>query len=267
MNKTERKMVDLLRRGRDEFGYVGVKAEFEAEGTRMDELLRLVEIAHRADLKLAVKIGGCEAVRDLLESKQVGVQYIIAPMVESEYSLSKYVLAKDKAYTADEAEDTEFLFNMETITGFNNGESITAVAASGGIAGLVFGRSDFVGSLGKPGDYINEPEVTDYICQAAEMCHAKGLDVVVGGGVSVDSLDALRIIREVHLSRFETRKVLFAAAALDVPNIGEGMLGAVHFELMWLQNKRDYYGAIHREDEKRVNTLTTRWGLPDEAGQ
>ena len=33
MNKTEREMVDILRRGRDEFGYAGVKAEFEAEGT------------------------------------------------------------------------------------------------------------------------------------------------------------------------------------------------------------------------------------------
>lgn len=263
MNKTERQMIDILRRGRDDFGYVGVKAEFEAEGTRMDELLRLVEIAHKADLKLAVKIGGCEAVRDLLESKQVGVQYIIAPMVETEYALSKYVLAKDKVYSADEAADTDFLFNMETITGFENRDAITAAASTGHVAGLVFGRSDFVGSLGKPGDYINEHEVTDYICQAADSCRNRNLDVVVGGGVSVDSLDALREIRGVHLTRFETRKVLFGADALDAPGIADGMLGAVHFELLWLQNKRDYYGAIHREDEKRVATLTTRWGLPE----
>jgi hypothetical protein len=182
--------------------------------------------------------------------------------VETEYALSKYVLAKDKAYSTDEAEDTEFLFNMETITGFSNRDAITRVAADGGVAGLVFGRSDFVGSLGKPGDYINESEVTDFIRQAAGLCRDRGLDIVVGGGVSVDSLDALRSIREVHLSRFETRKVLFDASALDATDIADGMLGAVHFELLWLQNKRDYYGAIHREDEKRVNTLATRWGLP-----
>ena len=256
MNSTERRMLDMLKKGRDRFGVVAVKAEFEAEGTRADELLRLLELAYRADLKVALKIGGCEAVSDLHASKLYGADYIIAPMVETPYALSKFVEAKSKTY-GDNEQGTQFLFNLETDSTLRNLEAMLP-AAKASLDGIVFGRVDFTLSRGLPRTAINERQITDAVLTIAQACAEHKLDLVVGGSVAVEAAPVLREIRRVRLDRFETRKVIFDGAAADMPGFEAGIANAVAFELAWLENKRDYYRAIAEEDSARIRMMQER---------
>jgi hypothetical protein len=262
MNTLEKQMMDILVKLGGEFGVLSVKAEFEAEGTRMDELLRLVDIARKASLKITVKIGGCEAIRDLLEAKQIGVDFIVAPMVESSYAASKFVAAKNLVYSTEEQKDVRFLTNLETKLSLDNLDSIMLeINQDGGLSGLVFGRVDFVGSLGMDRNSVNSDQVRDSVLLVAEKLKLSQKELVVGGGVSKESLPFLKQIASTHLTRFETRKVVFSDDSLKLGNIEAGLLSAVHFELLWLLNKKEYYGHIHSEDDKRINMLESRWNL------
>ena len=261
MNEYEKRMVALLQKGRADHHIVAVKAEFEAEGTRVDELLRLLEVARRAGVKVAIKIGGCEAVRDLIECRQYGADYIIAPMIETPYALSKYIAAKDKVYPRDEQDEIGFLFNVETRQTFDQLDTLVDVARSGRV-GMVFGRVDFAGSMGRGREFVNSDEMRGFVAGVGEAARDADLDLVVGGGVSADSIPLLAHVRERRMDRFETRKVVFDGAVLaDPASAKAGLDLAIGFELLWLQNKRDYYQTIAAEDETRIAMMERRQGV------
>jgi hypothetical protein len=256
VNSAERQMLEVLKNGRDNYGVVAVKAEFEAEGTRPDEFHRLLEIAQRADVMVALKIGGCEAVTDLLSTKVYGIDHVIAPMVETRYALSKFIDAKNKVHGA-KSERTQFLFNLETQTTLENLDEMVALA-KGNVDGIVFGRVDFTLSRGMPRGAINERSITDAVLTVAQACRDADLELVVGGSVSPDAIDALREIRQVRLDRFETRKIIFDGSAIESDKCVAGIGNAVDFELMWLKNKRDYYKQIAGEDDSRIEMMEKR---------
>ena len=103
--------------------------------------------------------------------------------------------------------------------------------------------------------------MTQKIISAARVAKVYGLDLVVGGAVSSGALPQLQRVYLEHLTRFETRKVVFKAEALIEEQIEDALLHAVHFELLWLLNKRDYYARITAEDDKRIKMLEDRWNI------
>lgn len=257
MNQLEQRMFSILERGRDKFGFVGVKAEFEAEGTRPDEFFRLLELARRADLRVALKIGGCEAISDLFASKLYGVDYIIAPMVETPYALSKFIDAKNKTHNEFEQQRTDFLFNLETETALQNFHAM-APTARDNLDGVVFGRVDFTLSRALARTDVNQPSITEAVLGVARTCADLDLELVVGGSVSTDAIEPLRKIQAVRLDRFETRKVIFDGPAIERADIEDAINAAVEFELCWLKNKREYYAAAADEDASRIKMMEAR---------
>ena len=248
-------MVDL----KENYHVIGVKAEFEAEGTRMEEALRLKEVITKAGLDLTIKIGGCEAIKDLYDARSIGVTRIVAPMIESAYALKKFLEAAKLVFTKEELEEVSLLVNIETLTGYNAFDEMLKLPEIGELDGVVLGRSDMSCSMGLTRDDINSKALFDIAKELLPKSKKHGKETVVGGGVSAESLPFFRNLPEGCLDKYETRKVLFSCPEAIRPDAHEGILKAVGFEMMWLKNKRDFYGLIHNEDLARIKNLEKRY--------
>ena len=260
MNKLELQMTELLLDLKQNYHVTGIKAEFEAEGTRMEEAMRLKDVTSSVPgLGLNIKIGGCEAIKDMFDAIGLGAQRIIAPMVETPYALQKFIRAAQLVY-GDDLDQVELLVNIETFAAYQCFQQMLAIPEIKYLNGIVVGRVDMVGSMGIGRTQVNSEQVLDISLDLAKQAKERGLKVVVGGGVSVDSIPFFNDFPQGHLDRFETRKIIFSCPdAIKNPEIA--FIKAVQFEIMWLKNKRNYYSVIAREDEERIHMMQERYKL------
>jgi hypothetical protein len=266
MNTLENKMVVALKDLKENYHVIGVKAEFEAEGTRIEEALRLKEVVTRAGLDLTIKIGGCEAIKDMYDARSIGVANLVAPMIESPYALKKFLLSAKNAFPDDERKDIGLLINIETIEGYRNFDRMMEIPEIKELTGIVLGRVDMTGSLGLSREAVNGEQVFKIAEDILIKAKKRGLRCVVGGGVAKEALPFLQKLSGV-LDRYETRKVIFQSSEALASNAEQGILKAVGFELMWLKNKREFYGLIYNEDRHRIDMLQARYDkLIKEAG-
>jgi 4-hydroxy-2-oxoheptanedioate aldolase len=267
MNNLEKKMVTILQDLRENHGVIGVKAEFEAEGTRLEEALRLKEVVTKAGLELTIKIGGCEAIKDMYDARAIGVTHIVGPMIETPYALKKYLGATRISFPESERAAVKFLINVETIDGFNNFDRMLQLKDIKELSGVVLGRVDMTGSLNMSREDINHDKIYEIAETLFKKCRQNRLECVMGGGIAKESLPFIKHLGPSLLDRYETRKVIFKCGEALNREPEKGILKAVGFELMWLKNKRGFYQMIFNEDNVRLEMLEKRYDkLIKEAG-
>ncbi len=262
MVSLERSMVRLLRELRDYHHVSGLRAEYEAEGARLDDMMRLKEMATSCGLSLTIKIGGCEAVRDLAEVRMVGAERVLAPMIESPFALRKFLGAIEQTYgsRADiEDEGVQFLINIETKLGFEHREEIARLAAGTAVRGVVMGRVDMAASLGLSRGDVESARLTDMAGEIAKTASRYALEFCLGGAITEETLPMIRGFAPGELARYETRKVVFEArAALDPAYAELGIRKATEFELMWLKARREIHARTASEGDARIALLEAR---------
>jgi len=197
-----------------------------------------------------IKIGGCEAVRDLDDCKILSADGIMAPMIETPFALDKFKGAVTKLY--GESPDIERIVNAETITCLKNFDEILE-HGKGFLTGVTVGRSDLSASMGISRKNIENQEVFNATKEFCSKAKAAGLITNFGGNIGVESIPFI-INMNPYIDRFETRKVVLSK------NDNEGFLEdaikhALEFELLYLKYKSEYYKSMASEDSSRIRRL------------
>ena len=139
MFKLEQKLVDQLKLLKEEFSLQAVKAEFEAEGSSLRDVARLRRVTDKINIPLYLKIGGVEALRDIKDSLELGVDGLIAPMVESSFGVKKFLDAMESIY---QNHDIYRSINIETQQAILNLDSILKVGTKYKLDNVTIGRTD-----------------------------------------------------------------------------------------------------------------------------
>jgi hypothetical protein len=235
------------------YNVIGVKAEYEDEGATESDVIALKDLVQECGLNLTLKIGGCGAVKDLYDAQMIGAKNIVAPMIETPYSLVKFAEIIDRVFSHEEIERKKFLINIETISGYNNLEDIINSDAFSKISGIVLGRSDMTKSLGLSKDYVNSSALMNIAFNISSKMKVLNKNFIVGGNVSSKSLKFFKNLP--YITGFETRKIIFDSSVINSDKCEEGILKALKFEILWLQHKRERCNAMSEEDAVRIQHL------------
>ncbi|MFP4687292.1 MAG: aldolase/citrate lyase family protein [bacterium] len=226
-------------------GICTMKLSTEDAGMPFDDILE----RHRLFgdlLPIQLKIGGPEARNDMRTGVAIGCRSLIAPMIESPYSLRNFLEACQETLGPERFSYIDKQINIETIQGANQIENILSCPQAKQLVQITIGRHDLCRSMKKK---PNHPLVLKTIKNIVDCARKHSLKTSVGGRITPG--DAEMIARDIKPDKINTREVGFNVSTPQLA--GKITSRIIDFEVKLLEHERSFY---LREEERLSERIT-----------
>jgi 4-hydroxy-2-oxoheptanedioate aldolase len=255
MYKLENEMYKHLCVLKDEYNLQGVKAEFEAEGSSFRDLMRLRRLTSKAGVKLYLKIGGVEAVRDIKDALEIGVDGLIAPMVESKFGAKKFYDSLQKVYGNHNVHTT---LNLETKNAIEQLDEILEFA-NGKFDNVTIGRSDLTASYFDKKVRPDSEFTFELLQNIGPKVRNANLTFTVGGSVSAKTINKINTqytdLKET-IYKLETRKVILPIKPFVEKE--NAIKETLKFEELYILSKKEFSDVQIGSEIARLTELKRR---------
>jgi hypothetical protein len=240
---------------KEKYGLCAVKAEFEAEGSSFRDLVRLRRLTASHKVPLYLKIGGVEAIRDIKDAFDLGVDGLVAPMVESPFGVVKFTQAVDSVFSGRE------IFKSINIETRNAVECIDGILneAKGKIDNVTIGRTDLSQSYLDLETQPDSDMIFNLIGNLSNKVQAAGLALTVGGSITKVSVDKFKTYHgnwEGRLASIETRKIVLPVN--EMLGQANALREALKFEELYISSKLETGSWLLQSDRDRLIKLKKR---------
>jgi len=235
-----------------DLGCCCIKISYEHEGALLNEIISMRYLTASIGLGLSIKIGGCEAKRDIVDCIDIGCDTIVAPMVDSSFALNKFLNSLNQyGYCREKG------FNLETINAFNCLDELSRDFSK--LDFVTVGRVDFVRSLNKNITFVDTDEMFEMVKKVFIKARENNTKCYLGGAISIDSKDFIgKLLEEKLLDKFETRYVIFDCQVIDFNKLDELFYLANVFEVEWLKYINSKYTLLANKDLQRIKMLESK---------
>jgi len=256
MIELEKKLFDQIIFLKEEFDLQGIKAEFETEGSSFRDLMRLRRITDKVNVPLYLKIGGVEALRDIKDSLELGVDGLIAPMVESRFGLKKFIDAVNSIYKNKKVHRS---INIETENAVANLDSIFEECVKSKLDNVTIGRTDLSSSYFNAQITPDSDFIFNLLVEFGNKIASTGMTMTLGGSLRKQSIEQFnkRADRWHEIIQyFETRKIILPTKTmLENKN---SITEAHRFEKIYILAKKEIADLFMESENTRLEELKRR---------